>query len=283
LLLQQKIGLNFLEINRESFQSVLLSAGYGTRLRPLTDIWPKCLMPVHGRALLEYWLSDLIRVRSQSIFVNTHYYRDIVELFLAREVFSEKVTVFREDNLLGTAGTIAALAPQLGEIPTLIAHADNWSDINIPKFLRAHFYDRPSNCAITMATFMTEDTSSCGIVSVNNESIVSGFKEKPKHSLSKKANAAVYIFEPEVIHWIVRKKVTDISTEVLPNYLNRIFAYSHDGLHRDIGSLGSLIAAQSDNKRSTSIRVIDEWQSYFDNHKVQNTFRRLIAEYERKL
>jgi len=54
--------------------AILLAAGFGTRLKPLTDVWPKCLMPIHGRPLLEYWLGILYKTDIDNVLVNTHYY-----------------------------------------------------------------------------------------------------------------------------------------------------------------------------------------------------------------
>jgi len=63
-------------------RALLLAAGFGTRLKPLTDIWPKCLMPIRNRPLLEYWLSILQKSGISNVLVNTHYLSEHVERFL---------------------------------------------------------------------------------------------------------------------------------------------------------------------------------------------------------
>ena len=62
--------------------ALLLSAGLGTRLRPLTDTWPKCLMPISGRPLIDYWLLNLTLSGFNRVFINTHWKHKIVEDYL---------------------------------------------------------------------------------------------------------------------------------------------------------------------------------------------------------
>ena len=91
-------------------RALLLAAGLGTRLRPLTDHWPKCLMPIGERPLLEYWLETLWQSGVREVLVNLHYLSTVVEEFLDRPRFQGWVHSVRETELLGTAGTLRANA-----------------------------------------------------------------------------------------------------------------------------------------------------------------------------
>ena len=62
-------------------KALLLNAGTGTRLKPYTDSWPKCLMPINNIPLLEYWIYDLVNIGINNIYINTHYYEEEVEFF----------------------------------------------------------------------------------------------------------------------------------------------------------------------------------------------------------
>ena len=86
-------------------RALLLSAGLGTRLKPLTDKWPKCLMPIGGRPLLEYWLQALCDLEINKVIVNTHHHSELVSAFLDRPHFAEWVTNIYEPELLGTASS----------------------------------------------------------------------------------------------------------------------------------------------------------------------------------
>ena len=90
----------------KNISAILLAAGTGSRLMPLTKFWPKCLMPIHKIPLLEFWLSDLWENDIKQAIVNTCHHGDIVSDFLSRPRFRDWVQNSREDVLLGTAGTI---------------------------------------------------------------------------------------------------------------------------------------------------------------------------------
>ena len=88
-------------------RALLLAAGLGTRLRPLTNSCPKCLMPIGGRPLLEHWLCTLLRHKISKVLVNIHHHRDLVESFLTRKQFNDWVFGVYEPRLLGTARTLS--------------------------------------------------------------------------------------------------------------------------------------------------------------------------------
>ena len=101
------------------------------------------------------------------------------------------------------------------------------------------------NTVITMMTFFAEVPEECGIVELDCQSVVVGFHEKISNPPGNNANGAVYIFEPEVVEDIVNcpESYTDISTDILPSYMGKIFAWPADGLHIDIGTPSCLAEA----------------------------------------
>ena len=107
-------------------KALLLAAGLGTRLSPLTDNWPKCLMPIGERPLLEYWLGILHSSDVSEVLVNLHHHSEKVQEFLNRSRFEGWVSSVFEDTLLGTAGTLRANKEYFKDCTTLLVHADNW-------------------------------------------------------------------------------------------------------------------------------------------------------------
>jgi mannose-1-phosphate guanylyltransferase len=99
-----------------------------------------------------------------------------------------------------------------------------------------------------MMTFTTDDPSSCGIVTTDAQGQVDGFFEKVPNPPGTTANAAVYVFEPAVLDFVLALGRTrlDISTEVLPHFLGRIWTWHNARYHRDIGTLQAWRAAQRD-------------------------------------
>jgi mannose-1-phosphate guanylyltransferase len=228
-------------------KGILLSAGYGTRLAPLTNSIPKCLVPIRNKPLLGYWLDILLPSHLERILVNTHYLPKSVEKYIEHHQYSRFVDIVFEENLLGTAGTILNNRSFIGDDDFFVAHADNLTKFNVLDFIRAH-QNRPKFIDITMMTFETDAPSSCGIVEINSKKVVTGFYEKVQNPPSNLANAAVYIMSPKVLEFISKldDKCIDISNDILPNYIGRIQTFHNSEYHRDIGTPESLARANID-------------------------------------
>jgi mannose-1-phosphate guanylyltransferase len=250
-------------------RALLLAAGFGKRLQPLTDQWPKCLMPIGGRPLLEYWLQMLLISGIRDVLVNTHFHADKVSGFLARADLLGWVRSVHERELLGTAGTLRNNLDFFRDQITLLIHADNWCQCNFSDFINYHVERRPADCLITMMTFDSDDPRNCGIVETDNQGVVIAYHEKTLDPPSNRANAAVYLLQPEVLEWLaVNSDVTDFSTEVLPQFVGRIATWHNDVIHRDIGTLQALRAAQLDPLPQYNWPVNNVWQRAFEESVV---------------
>lgn len=225
----------------------MLAAGLGTRLRPLTDQIPKCLVPIRGKPLLAYWLDLLLPGGVEKVLVNTHYLPEVVKEFVAASPWRDRVTLVHEKELLGTGGTVLRNRAFFGNDAFLVAHADNLSRFDVGAFVKRH-ETRPAGSMITMMTFRTDVPETCGIVEEDTRGIVTAFHEKVPNPPGDHANAAVYIFEPGVVSFLesLHKEVIDLSTEVIPHFLGKICTYRNDIYHRDIGTLDSLRKAEAE-------------------------------------
>lgn len=229
-------------------RALLLAAGLGTRLRPITDSMPKCLVPVQGKPLLGYWLDLLFGSGCmERVLINTHYMPDAVRRFVGNSRWQEQIDMVHEDVLLGTGGTVLANCLYFGEDPFMVVHADNLSRFDVRMFVARHS-SRSAHCPMTMMTFVTDLPQKSGIVELNTLGVVTAFHEKVANPPGNLANGAVYIFEPEVVDFLrsFGKPVIDISTEVIPSFVGRIFTFPNDSYHRDIGTPESLRAAESE-------------------------------------
>lgn len=228
-------------------KALLLAAGLGTRLRPITDQVPKCLVPIHGRPLLGYWLDLLLDGGIEHVLINTHYLPHTVQRFVAASGVAGRVTLLPEPQLLGTGGTVLAAWPLWGDEPVLVAHADNLSRFDVRAFIATHAA-RPPGCMLTMMTFATDDPRSCGIVELDERGVVHAFHEKVPNPPGNRANGAVYVFEPGVLADMAQmgRPVLDLSTEVLPRWLGRMATFHNTDYHRDIGTPHSLAAAHAE-------------------------------------
>ena len=127
-----------------------------------------------------------------------------------------------------------------------------------------------------MMIFDTESPQSCGIVEVDDDGVVQAFHEKVTNPPGTRANAAVYLLEPELLNWLeARPQISDFSTQVLPNYLGRIATWHNPQVHRDIGTIQSLRQAQSDPRPTALWREADAWQAQFFQHPIHQGLREL--------
>jgi mannose-1-phosphate guanylyltransferase len=214
-------------------------------LRPVTETIPKCLVPIQGKPLLAYWLDLLLPAGITDVLVNTHYLAETVRQFREASPWRSRITLIHEAKLLGTGGTILANRAFFGQSAFLVAHADNLTRFRVADFVRAHG-QRPRTAAMTMMTFETDAPQTCGIVEVDSAGLVRRFHEKAAQPPGNRANAAVYIIEPEVVSFLasIGSAEIDFSTQVIPHFLGRIGVFHNADYHRDIGSHESLLAAE---------------------------------------
>ncbi len=256
-------------------RAVLLAAGLGTRLRPLTDHWPKCLMPIQGVPLLEYWLDAIRKIGFKEALVNVHFQPEIMRCFLARPKYQKWVVTSYESELQGTAGTLRTNREYLLGMQTLLVHADNWCLCDLKGFVDYHLHLRPKGTLITMMTFETDHPQSCGIVELDGEGIVRRFHEKVENPPGNLANGAVYILEPEVLDWLYSfPEYSDFSTQVLPYFMGKIATFQNSGIHRDIGVIEELNKAQFDRHDFGEVLEQDQWAIDF----LQLPIHRLLSE-----
>lgn len=216
-------------------KALLLAAGYGTRLRPITDSIPKCLVPIKGRPLLDIWLENLIQAGVDCFLINTHYLAEKVSAYVADSRYREMITLSHEPHLLGTAGTVRHnKAFWQNESDVMIIHADNLCHADFSAFIEAH-RNRPQGCTMTMMTFRTSRPSTCGIVELDASNIVQKFHEKSANPPGNLANAAIYICTTELLRWLTAE--TDFSNEVIPTQLGRIFTWETTDVMEDIGTM----------------------------------------------
>lgn len=218
-------------------RALLLAAGHGTRLRPLTNTMPKCLVPIQGRALLQIWLDRLTQVGIGPFLINTHYLPEQVEAFVSSSRYRDQVQLVHEKELRGTAGTMIANLDFFDGQDGLVVHADNYCLADFEAFLLAH-ERRPSHCLMTMMTFRSESPGTCGIVELDAGGVVVGFHEKVANPPGNLANGAVYLLSADLLRTMATdwRDAADFSTEILHRLVGRIFTYETKAFFLDIGS-----------------------------------------------
>jgi len=228
-------------------KAFLLAAGLGTRLRPVTDILPKCLVSVKDKPLLEWWLELFQRHGIDEVLINTHYMPEQVEEFVNRYMTTHdniKATLFYEKELLGSGGTVNANRAFLQEDEDfLICYADNLTDVNLKELIDAH---RKNKGILTMALFHTNVPEQCGIVSIDCGGLITKFVEKPEYPESDLANAGIYVADQSLYRYFENDGFCDFGRDILPRLTGNMYGYEIRSYLRDIGTLRSLQAAREE-------------------------------------
>ena len=222
-------------------KALLLAAGFGTRLRPLTLTTPKCLVEINGEPILGHWLKKLDNLGCDEVLINTHYLNEKVEDYLLNVNFRNmEVSTFHEEILLGTAGTLLENIKFFKNSLGLLIHADNFTNDSLYDFISSHL-SKPEDCLLTMLTFKTDNPSSCGIVEKDRSGKIINFYEKTKKYKGDCANGALYAFENDFLDYLknLKNKPFDFSTEVIPRMLGKIFSYHTNSVYLDIGNHAS--------------------------------------------
>jgi NDP-sugar pyrophosphorylase family protein len=224
-------------------RAVLLAAGLGTRLAPITDVIPKILAPLAGRPLLEYQLAYLARQGIGEVAINLHHRAEGVREFLAERDLPVAVRVSLEPALLGTAGALHPLRDFISE-PTVVLYGDVLTDARLETLVAAH----TGRGAAATLTYYTGPLAGKGSIELDPEQRVHRFVEKaespPKAGY---ANAGLYVVSPMVLDYV--RQGADFGHDVWPEMLaagEPLYGHALDGYVRDIGSPDALAHAAAD-------------------------------------
>lgn len=215
-------------------KAFLLAAGVGSRLRPITDTVPKCMVTVGGKPMLDIWLDELDRAGIDEVLVNVHHLPHVVRNHLDGRVGPPAVRTFLEPELLGSAGTLKANRAWLGADEMFLAcNADNLTDFDLTTLVKAH---AQHDALATLTVFHSEQPSTGGVVELDESGTVVGFAEKPNNPVSDLVNAGIYAFRPAVLDEIDGPAPRDIGYHLLPRLVGRAKAVPVEGYFRDIGT-----------------------------------------------
>lgn len=228
---------------------LLLAGGLGTRLRPLTDRLPKCLVPIAGRPLLDYWFDRFDAAGIRDVRINNHHLPEQVRAHIAAINCAGRFHVSEsyEPALLGSAGTVHANRDWVADGQTgLIVYGDNLSNVDLAALLSFHAgHAEP----MTMLLFRTPYPEKCGIAELDPDGRIIGFVEKPAQPRSNLANGGIYVVDSSAYHEMADMNRFDLGFDVLPAFIGRMRGWVWDGYHRDIGTHESLQHAEREAPR----------------------------------
>lgn len=238
-------------------KAFLLSAGLGTRLRPLTNDLPKCLVEICGKPLLYIWLDLLEKYEIDEVLINTHYFAEKVERAVKKRCNKIKIKLFYEENLIGSGGTILVNEQFVkDEKNFFFIFADNLTNVSLKKIWDFHIL---KNSLFTTYVYKTNIPKQKGIFVVDNNCKVIDFEEKPQFPKSNLANAGIGVLSTGMFD-ILRsntvfrekseklrvkdKEVIDFGRDVMPLLLANMYVMETSDYIRDIGSIEDLNEAR---------------------------------------
>lgn len=224
-------------------KAMVMAAGLGTRLRPLTDFLPKPMMPVANRPVLHHLFNLLQRHGIDEVGVNLHAAPEMIQRYFGDgSALDLTIRWSHEPELLGTAGGTKKLEDFWEGEAILITSGDGLHDIDVTALLGHH---KRTGALATLAVKPVQDPSSYGVLILDRDTRVRGFQEKPTRDEARSdlANCGVYVIEPELLERIPKDTFMDFGQDLWPLLVSAgepIYAYTTMAYWNDVGDLDAL-------------------------------------------
>jgi len=183
--------------SNQQITAFILAAGFGERLRPLTNHIPKPLMPILGKPLLQHLLDKIEGLAPTAVGINLHYKHDVLEEWIRHSSFRDKVALYHEDPILGTGGALKNAVDMLGKNTFLVHNSDIVSDIDLSRLIGFHFSSG------NIATLALHDCPAFNNVLVDDDNCYAGIAKNTGHS-GKKLHAftGIAVYEPAFLDFL---------------------------------------------------------------------------------
>ena len=216
---------------------MVLAAGLGTRLKPLTYELPKPMVPVLDRPVMAHIVRLLEAQGFDELIANLHWFPDAITGY-----FGDRLTYRHEPELLGTAGGVRGVRDFFGDEPVVVISGDALTDLDVGALVERH---RETGGIATLTVKQVPDTREYGVVIHDEDGRVQGFQEKPDpaEALSDLGNCGIYCFSPEIFDFFPDADPVDWAQDVFPVLLdNDVPFHVHvtESYWNDVGSLAEL-------------------------------------------
>lgn len=231
-------------------RAMVFAAGLGTRLRPLTEKLPKCLVPVAGRPMIEYALLLLRRYGIREIIVNIHHLGDKIEEHLGNgEGLGLDIMYSREEVLLDTGGGLLGAKKFLEGGTFVVINGDVLIDVHLDRVIQAH---QETEAAVTLILRRDEMADSYGPIETNLHGRIERFlgyepPNAPKQHLEKYMFTGVHILEPKIFEYMERAagpfSITRLTYPSMLEHGEPLYGFRFEGCWQDLGTTERLQAA----------------------------------------
>jgi len=225
-------------------EAIILSGGFGTRLRPLTYTRAKSLLPILNKPMIVH-LIETLPVEVDKIILAVNYKKNQIEDYFKENDFGKKIIVNNEPKPLGTGGATKFAEKHITD-RFLVLNSDIICSLDLENMIKFHI---KNNAMATISLWPVENVSEFGVADVKENGNIVGFVEKPKpeDAPSEFINAGAYCLEPEVLDYIVTNRLVSMEKEIFPQIIEdtkRFFGFKFEGYWMDIGRISSYIEVQ---------------------------------------
>ena len=225
-------------------EAIILSGGFGTRLRPLTYTRAKSLLPILNKPMIVHLIETLPNTVNK-IILAVNYRKEQIENYFNEQDFGKEIIVNDEPKPLGTGGATKFAEKHItGRF--LVLNSDIICSLNLKNMIKFH---KKHNATATISLWPVENVSEFGVADVKENGKIVGFVEKPKpeDAPSEFINAGAYCLEPDVLDYIDTDRLVSMEKEIFPQIIEdtkRFFGFKFSGYWMDIGRISSYIEVQ---------------------------------------
>lgn len=229
-------------------KAMIMAAGVGTRLMPLTIEVPKPMVPMANRPLMESIVQLLAEHGVTEVIANLHYHADIIANHFGESARPGMKTIYsREEELMGTAGGVKKCQWFLDDT-FVVMSGDALTDVDLTSLIEEH---RRKGALATIAVKTVDEVEEFGVVVSDADNRITSFQEKPaqEEALSNQANTGIYIFEPEIFDYIPAQQFYDFGKQVFPHLVQikaPFYVAVTDDYWCDVGNLDTYRQAHAD-------------------------------------
>lgn len=230
-------------------KGVILAGGKGTRMRPLTYLNPKPMLPLVTKPFMEHFILRLKYYGIDEIILSTGYLPDAFNKYFGDgKKFGVKLTYVTEESPLGTCGAVKNVEKYLGNEAFFVFNGDILTSIDLKKMLSFH---KSKKSDITISLAPVEDPTEYGLVTVDKNSKVRDFLEKPsmEEIETNLINAGTYVIEPHILGHVPEAEVYSFERGLFPKALKlgyNISGFAYQGYWLDVGTPEKYMAAHYD-------------------------------------
>lgn len=237
-------------------KAVILAGGRGTRLAPYTTVFPKPMLPIDDRPILEIIIKQLAQFGFTDIVLSVGYLSELIQAYFQndhRVPKDVKLTYIREETPLGTAGSLSLIPDLKGTF--LVMNGDVLTTLDYHKLLEFH---KEKEGIVTIATHKRDVQINFGVISANKKSELIDYDEKP--TLDYSVSMGIYVFEPEALVYIEREQKLDFPDliKILLARGRKVLSYPTNDYWLDIGRHDDYEEAVKNFKEMKNLFLKDE-------------------------